>query len=69
MAHCYLSLEHYEDALETSKRALLINPHHEIVLWRKARALAFLFQFHESIEIFTKLKRQSEIDNVNSIRN
>jgi len=43
----------YEHALHYSNKALKIDPGHSKSLYRKAKALGFLFKFEESIKILT----------------
>jgi len=52
MCQCYLNLSLYEDALAYANKALEIDPAHYYSLFRKARALCFLFEFEESIKLF-----------------
>ena len=54
----------YEDALEYANKALEINPKHSKAKFRKGKALSFLFNFQESIEIFETLGFKNEVENV-----
>ena len=51
----------YEDAVILCDSALLINKDHLMTLYPKAKALAFLFYFEESINIFEEIKMKNEI--------
>lgn len=48
MSQLYNKIELYEDALENAEKALSIKPNHEKSLFRKATALAYLFDFEQS---------------------
>ena len=67
LAQCYLNMEHYEDAIEQTDRALLIDPSHKIVLMWKAKALRGIYKFEESIELFAKLGMKDEINIINRL--
>ena len=45
----------YEDALENAEEALKIEEDFKKSLFRKATALAFLFEFEQSYSLFQKL--------------
>ena len=64
LAQCYLNLEMYEDALYSANAALHYDRDHSKTLFRKAKALAFLFYFREAIYILNKLGMKGEIKNV-----
>ena len=62
LAQCYIKLEMNEDALEYIQQALDIDSGHVKTLYRKAKALANLFNFDESSKIFKKLKYKDEVE-------
>ena len=45
-------LELYEDALEFAEKALMLQQNHQKSLFRKGKALMFLFEFEKAEEIF-----------------
>jgi len=56
MANCYVNLGLFEDAIDFCDQILYIEEDHEKALYRKAKALAGLYEYDKSIEIFNKLK-------------
>ena len=62
MAQCFLNLELYEDTLVFSEEVLKLDKIHVKALFRKAKALSFLFKFDESIRLFEKLASKREIE-------
>lgn len=52
IAQCCISQELFEDALEFANKALTVDEGHVKTLFRKAKSLAQLHQYDESIEIF-----------------
>lgn len=61
IAGCYVNLELFEDAIEFCNKILAIEKDHVKANYRKAKALAGLYEFKESIEFFKKLKKKDEI--------
>ena len=55
-------LELYEDALEFALKALEINPDHQKSLFRKGKALMFLFEFQEAEKIFKDLQNKEQLE-------
>ena len=51
----YLELELYEDALEFADKALMLQENLQENLFRKGKALIFLFEFQKAEEIFKKI--------------
>ena len=62
LAQCYINLGLYEDALRYANNALNFDLHHSKTWYRKAKCLAFLSQFGESINIFRKLEKVEEVE-------
>ena len=56
MAQCFFTLSLYEDALIFSKKALDLDPNHVKSLSLKAKSLALLFHFKESIKILNDIE-------------
>ncbi len=51
-----MNRELYIDALYLSERALKTDPEHKKSLFRKAKCLAYLFQFEDAFKIMHKLE-------------
>ena len=49
-------MKKYEDCLEYCEKALEIDDEHDKSLYRKAKCLAYLYQFDKSIKCFKKTK-------------
>ena len=62
LSKCYIDLELYEDALQYADACLKIDPEHKKGLYYKAKSLAFLYCFDESIKLFTQLGKSDEIE-------
>ena len=60
-----MNLNMYEDALEYCDKALSIDENHTISSYRKAKSLAFLFRFDESIQILKDKKLDKHIEYIN----
>lgn len=60
VAQCCLNLQLFEDALISSNLVLDLDPGHEKSLYRKAKALACLSKFQESINIFEELGQKEK---------
>jgi len=58
----------YEDALHFANIALKFDGLHMKTLFRKAKALGFLFAFREAIYIFKKLGMKNEVKNVEMLK-
>ena len=52
MSQVYINLGLYEDALIYANMALKLDLNHVKSLFRKAKSLAFLFNFYEATQIF-----------------
>ena len=61
IAQNYLELSMYEDALENAEEALKIQKDFRKSLYRKATALAFLFEFESSYSLFKQLDDQESL--------
>ena len=68
MALCYFHLNLYEDSVECCNNALKIDKESKRALYRKAKCLALLLDFNQSVEIFKKLKYEKEISFVNELK-
>ena len=51
----------YEDSLEFSNQALKIDKNNTKATFRKAKSLAFLHQFTESLKILNNLKKDQQV--------
>ena len=58
----------YEHAIEYCDMALQISSDYKNVKYRKAKSLAYLFQFDESVEIFKEIGCVNEINLVGKFR-
>jgi hypothetical protein len=52
----------YEDALENAEKSLKIQKDFRKSLYRKANALAFLFEFESSYSLFKQLDDKASLD-------
>ena len=68
MSICYMKMLKYEDSLEYCNKALEIDEEHEKSLFRKAKCLAYLYRFDESISFFQMTKYKNQLQFVNSLR-
>lgn len=64
LGQCYINMELFDDALDILDKALFIKANHAKTLFRKAKALAWLFQFERSIAMFEKLGRKDYVEAV-----
>ena len=55
-------MEKYEDVIEYTNYALKVHPKNKKCLYKKAKALRFLFQFDECDMIFRGLKLPKELE-------
>lgn len=56
LSQAHLKVEMFEDALEYSNQALLIEPDNVKALLRNAKSHAFLFEFEKATKILGKMK-------------
>ena len=58
----------HEDALKFSNLALFNDPQHVKSKFRKAKCLAYLFEFDESEAIFKEINSENELEFVNQLK-